>query len=109
MASPFFFVKKKDGKLQPIQDYQKLNNMTIKNKYPLPLITKLIDALQNAKYFTKLDIITTNFVLKPMLLNTPWVLFFPNNKIRIPLLIFPKHFQKLNEIMNLMIMNFLQL
>ena len=56
MASPFFFVKKKDGKLRPVQDYRKLNNMTIKNKYPLPLITKLIDTLQNAKYFTKLDV-----------------------------------------------------
>ena len=31
MASPFFFVKKKDGKLRPVQDYQKLNGMTIKN------------------------------------------------------------------------------
>jgi hypothetical protein len=56
MASPFFFVKKKDGKLRPVQDYQKLNNVTIKNRYPLPLITELIDALQRAKYFTKLDI-----------------------------------------------------
>ena len=31
MASPFFFVKKKDGRLRPVQDYQKLNDMTIKN------------------------------------------------------------------------------
>ena len=31
MASPFFFVKKKDGKLRPVQDYRKLNEMTIKN------------------------------------------------------------------------------
>src|SRR5262245_38078995 len=56
MASPFFFVKKKDGRLRPVQDNRKLNNMTIKNKYPLPLITELIDTLQNAKYFTKLDV-----------------------------------------------------
>ena len=34
-ALAFFFIKKKDGKLQPIQDYQKLNKYTIKNKYPL--------------------------------------------------------------------------
>ncbi len=34
MASPFFFVKKKDGKLRPVQDYRKLNEMTIKNCYP---------------------------------------------------------------------------
>ncbi|SJL18794.1 uncharacterized protein ARMOST_22395 [Armillaria ostoyae] len=55
-ASPFFFVKKKDGSLRPVQDYRKLNKMTIKNRYPLPLISKLIDKLQGAKYFTKLDV-----------------------------------------------------
>jgi hypothetical protein len=38
MASPFFFIKKKDGTLWPVQDYRKLNDMTIKNRYPLPLI-----------------------------------------------------------------------
>ncbi len=55
-ASPFFFVKKKDGTLRPVQDYQKLNEMTIKNCYPLPLISELIDKLHGAKYFTKFDI-----------------------------------------------------
>ena len=43
MASPFFFVKKKDGKLYLVQDYCKLNQGTIKNKYPLPLIQEFID------------------------------------------------------------------
>ena len=56
MASPFFFVKKKDGKLQPVQDYRKLNEMTIKNRYPLPLIKELVDHLKGSKIFTKLDI-----------------------------------------------------
>ena len=56
MASPFFFIKKKDGSLRPVQDYRLLNNMTIKNRYPLPLISELIDTLKNAKYFTKLDV-----------------------------------------------------
>ncbi len=55
-ASPFFFVKKKDGTLRPVQDYRKLNEMTIKNRYLLPLISKLIDKLRGAKYFTKLDV-----------------------------------------------------
>ncbi|SJK99846.1 uncharacterized protein ARMOST_03157 [Armillaria ostoyae] len=55
-ASPFFFVKKKDGSLRPVQDYRKLNEMTIKNRYPLPLISELIDKLQGVKYFTKLDV-----------------------------------------------------
>ncbi len=56
MASPFFFVKKKDGKLRPVQDYQKLNKMTIKNRYPLPLISELVDTLSEAKYFSKMDV-----------------------------------------------------
>jgi hypothetical protein len=56
MASPFFFVKKKDGFLRPIQDYRKLNDMTIKNRYPLPLIQELVDKLSKARFFTKLDV-----------------------------------------------------
>ena len=55
-ASAFFFVKKKDGCLHPVQDYRKLNNITVKNRYPLLLILELIDKLKTAKYFTKLDI-----------------------------------------------------
>jgi hypothetical protein len=56
MASPFFFIKKKDGKLRPVQDYRKLNEMTIKNRYPLPLISELIDQLSHAKVFSKMDV-----------------------------------------------------
>ena len=56
IASLFFFVKKKNSKLHPVQDYQKLNQGTIKNKYPLPLIQELIDKTKQARYFTKLDV-----------------------------------------------------
>jgi transposase InsO family protein len=56
MASPFFFVKKKDGALRPVQDYRKLNEMTIKNSYPIPLINELVDKIRGAKIFSKLDI-----------------------------------------------------
>ena len=56
MASPFFFIKKKNGQLRPVQDYRKLNAGTIKNKYPLPLIQELIDQTKQSKYFTKLDV-----------------------------------------------------
>jgi len=42
-TASFFFIKKKDGKLQPIQDYHPINNWTIKNKYPLPLIPQLVN------------------------------------------------------------------
>ena len=44
-ASPFFFVKKKDGKLHPVQDYCYLNEHTVKNTYSLPLIADLVDNL----------------------------------------------------------------
>jgi len=45
MASPVFFIKKKDGTLHLVQDYHMLNAMTVKNKYPLPLIPELIAKL----------------------------------------------------------------
>src|SRR6266446_1664357 len=45
-AAPFFFIKKKDGKLRPVQDYQKLNEQTIRDNYPLPLIKTILEQLQ---------------------------------------------------------------
>jgi hypothetical protein len=56
IASPFFFIKKKDGSLRPVQDYWKLNAITIKNRYPLPLISEVVHRLRHARIFTKLDI-----------------------------------------------------
>ena len=56
MASLFFFVSKKDGKLLFCQDYQYLNDWTIKNSYPLPLILEIMNKLKGAKYFTKLNV-----------------------------------------------------
>ncbi|KAI5115854.1 hypothetical protein M0805_006710, partial [Coniferiporia weirii] len=56
MASPFFFVGKKDNELRTCQDYRALNEGTVKNAYPLPLISELMDKLKGAKYFTKLDL-----------------------------------------------------
>jgi len=55
-ASSFFFVHKKDGKLRPVQDYRKINALTIRNQYPLPLIADLIRNLSNAHIYTKLDV-----------------------------------------------------
>jgi hypothetical protein len=51
-----FFIKKKDGQLRPVQDYRKLNDHTIKNRYPLPLIPDLIAAVRKAALFTKFDV-----------------------------------------------------
>ncbi|ESK86423.1 pro-pol protein [Moniliophthora roreri MCA 2997] len=57
MASPFFFVGKKEkGKLRPTQDYRRLNHRTIKNAYPLPLVSDLIDKLKDTTIFSKLDL-----------------------------------------------------
>ena len=56
-TSPFFFVPKPDATgLRPCQDYRNLNSHTIKNNYPLPLISELIDKLRGSKIFTKLDL-----------------------------------------------------
>ncbi len=55
-TSSFFFVRKKDGKLRPVQDYRKINAVTIRNQYPLPLIANLIRDLSNAHIYTKLDV-----------------------------------------------------
>ena len=55
-ASAFFFIKKKDGRLWPVQDYRKLNAITCRNQYPLPLINELVDKLKSAKYYTKFDV-----------------------------------------------------
>ena len=54
--SPVFFVPRKDGKKRMVQDYQYLNEFTVKNNYPLPLIGQLVDNLQGAKLFTKMDL-----------------------------------------------------
>ena len=55
-TSPFFFIDKKDRKLRPVQDYRRINDYTICNQYPLPLIMDLITDLQGAHIYTKLDI-----------------------------------------------------
>jgi len=54
-TSPVFFVLKKDGKKRMVQDYRYLNSWTIKNNYPLPLISDLIDSIEK-KVFTKMDL-----------------------------------------------------
>ena len=55
-ASPIMCVKKKDGKLTLCADYRALNEVTKKDRDPLPLISEALDRLGGAKYFTQLDI-----------------------------------------------------
>jgi len=54
---PYFYTPKKDGSLQLVQDYRKLNKITIKNKMPLSLIGEVIDKLKKVKIFNKLGLI----------------------------------------------------
>jgi len=55
-TSPVFFVGKKDRSKWMVIDYCNLNNQTVKNNYPLPLITDLIDNIGSKKIFTKIDL-----------------------------------------------------
>ena len=55
-TSPVFFVGKKDRSKRIIMDYCNLNNQTVKNNYPLPLITDLIDNMGSKQVFTKMDL-----------------------------------------------------
>jgi len=49
-------VKKKDGSMRMCNDYQNLNAVTVKNKYPLQRIDDMLDQLRNAKFFSKIDL-----------------------------------------------------
>ena len=55
-GAPILFAPKKDGGLQMCVDYRGLNAITIKNRYPLPLITEIMDWVAGAQYFSKLDL-----------------------------------------------------
>ena len=55
-TSPVFFMLKKDGRKQMVQDYRYLNEHTVQNNYPLLLISQLINKLKGSQYFTKIDL-----------------------------------------------------
>nr|GFC70903.1 putative reverse transcriptase domain-containing protein [Tanacetum cinerariifolium] len=55
-GAPVLFVKKKDGSFRMCIDYQELNKLTIKNKYPLPRIDDLFDQLHGLSVYSKIDL-----------------------------------------------------
>ncbi|XP_077155275.1 uncharacterized protein LOC143817669 [Ranitomeya variabilis] len=55
-GAPIFFAKKKDGTLRPCVHYQELYKVTVRNRYPLPLIPELLERVRHAKVFSKLDL-----------------------------------------------------
>ena len=66
-AAPVMFVKRPDGKLRLVVDYRGLNVVTVKNRFPLPLIPEMLDRLNHAKVFTP----SPPFPLPPLSLSPP--------------------------------------
>jgi hypothetical protein len=74
-GSPILFVDKKDGTRRMRIDYQPLNDVTIKNKYPLPRIGDLFDQMKGAKIFSKIDLRSGYHQLKIRLEDIPKTAF----------------------------------
>jgi hypothetical protein len=55
-GAPVLFVQKKDGSQRMCVDYRSLNDVTVKNKYPLPCIEDLFDQMRGARVFSKIDL-----------------------------------------------------
>src|SRR6266498_3165154 len=74
-GAPVLFGKKKDGSLRMCIDYRSLNEVTIKNKYPLPRIDDLFDQLKGDKFFSKIDLRFGYYQLKIRIEDIPKTTF----------------------------------
>lgn len=74
-GSPMFFVPKKDGRWRMVVDYRKINEETIPDAYPLPLISQITNDLSKAKFFTKLDLVGAYQLLRMALGQEPLTAF----------------------------------
>jgi hypothetical protein len=74
-GSPVLFVDKRDSTIRLCVDYRKLNEVTIKNKYPLPKSEDLFDQLNGSKVFSKIDLRTGYHQLKARESNIPKTAF----------------------------------
>ncbi|KAL4295736.1 hypothetical protein GQ457_12G011360 [Hibiscus cannabinus] len=74
-GAPVLFVKKKDGSMRLCIDYRQLNQVTIKNKYPLPRIEDLFDQLRDASVFSKIDLRSGYYQMKVKDVDVPKIAF----------------------------------
>jgi hypothetical protein len=74
-GAPVLFVEKKNKSQRLVMDYRSLNEVTIKNKYPLPRINDLFDQLEGASVFSKIDLRSGYFQLKIRELDIPKTTF----------------------------------
>jgi hypothetical protein len=63
-GAPILFVRKKDGSLRLCVDYRDLNEKTVKNRYPLPLINELLDRIHGSTVFSKIDLKTAYYRIR---------------------------------------------
>ncbi|KAK3510668.1 hypothetical protein QTP70_012816 [Hemibagrus guttatus] len=71
-AAGFFFVEKKDGGLRPCIDYRGLNNVTVKFRYPLPLVPAALEQLRETKFYTKLDLRSAYNLIRALCRRRKW-------------------------------------
>lgn len=99
-SSPLVLVKKKDGTTRVCIDYRQLNTKIVKDEYPLPVISDLIDRLSQARVFSVLDLKNGFFHLKVSKESVPYTSFVTHNGqyefLRAPfgLSISPKYFMR---------------
>ena len=76
-GAPVLFANKKDKTLRLCIDYRQLNRVTIKNRYPLPMIDDLFDQLKGAQVYSKIDLRTSYHQLRVGEKDIPKTMFRP--------------------------------